>query len=62
MSKKLSRGIASWMLILAAVFFGYALQHPEGAFPWSNTVTLTIYLVYFVVMVVLFIAPFSQKK
>lgn len=62
MSKKLSRGIAGLMLILAAVFFCYALQHPEGAFPWSNTVTLTIYLVYFVVMVVLFIAPFPQKK
>ena len=59
MSKKVSRGIAGFMLVLAAVFFIYAVSHPEGSFPWSNWIT---YLIYLAVTVLLFIAPFSSKQ
>jgi transposase-like protein len=60
-TKKVSRIIATAMLILAVAFLGYALNHPEGAFPWSNTVTFILYGVYVAVMVILFIAPFKKK-
>lgn len=39
MSRKVSRTIGLSMLILAIAFVAYALRHPEGSFPWSNTVT-----------------------
>jgi ABC-type transport system involved in cytochrome c biogenesis permease subunit len=61
MTKKVSRIIATAMLILAAAFLGYALNHPEGAFPWSNTVTFILYGVYIAVMVILFIVPLRKK-
>ena len=57
MSKKVSRGSAGFMLVLAVVFFIYAVSHPEGSFPWSNTVTWLIYAVYATVTLVLLLAP-----
>ena len=60
LSKKKSRIIASIMLILAIVFFVFAITHPTASFPWSNAVTYFIYAVYFFIMVLLFIAP--RKK
>ena len=59
--KKACRMIASMMLIVAICFVGFALSHPEGAFPWSNTATYTIYGLYALVMIALFIAPFQGK-
>ena len=59
--KKTSRIAAGIMLMVAIGFFIYAINHPEGAFPWSNTMTYTIYGVYLLVMIVLFIAPFADK-
>ena len=61
MAKKLSRIIATIMLVLAVVFWWYALNHPEGSFPWSNTVTFSLYGVYIVAMIILYIAPFKKK-
>ena len=60
MRKKTSRITASVMLIVAVGFLWYAFQHPEGAWPWSNTVTFTLYRVYVVAMIILFIAPFKK--
>lgn len=60
--KKICRIIASVMASAAVGFIAYALNHPESAFPWDNTVTYTIYGSYFLVMIVLFIAPFKCKK
>ena len=62
MSKKVSRGIAGFMLVLAVVFFIYAVSHPEGSFPWSNWITDLIYGIYLAVTVLLFIAPFSSRQ
>lgn len=61
MTKKKSRIIAMIMLVAAAVFVLYALNHPEGSFPWSNAITYTLYGVYLLVMLVMAAAPFKRK-
>ena len=60
--KKVCRISASIMLVVAIGFIIFALNHPESVFPWSNTVTYTIYGIYALVMIVLFIAPFNSKN
>ena len=62
MTKKASRITAFSMLLAAAGFICYAFQHPEGAWPWSNTVTFALYGAYMIAMILLFIAPFKNKK
>ena len=59
--KKTCKIIASVMLVVAIGFIVFALNHPESVFPWSNTVTYTIYGLYALMMIVLFIAPFEGK-
>ena len=49
------------MLIVAIVFIMFALNHPEKSFPWNNTITCLLYGVYFLVTVVLLIAPKMKK-
>lgn len=61
-SKKESRIIAFIMLIGAIVFFAFAVTHPSSSFPWSNAVTYTIYIVYSLIMLILFIAPFKKRN
>lgn len=60
--KKPLRIVAVLMLILAICFFAFAITHPTADFPWSNTVTYVIYAVYILIMAVLFIASFKNKK
>ena len=50
------------MLALAIIFVGFALNHPEKSFPWSNTITYIIYGVYIIVMLLMFILPIIRKK
>ena len=57
MKKSISRIIGVIMLILAIVFIMFALNHSEKSFPWNNTITWLLYGVYFLVTVVLPIAP-----
>lgn len=38
--------IGLWMVIIAIVFIGYALGHPEESFPWPLEITYIIYIVY----------------
>lgn len=61
MKKSISRIIGLTMLIIAIVFIMFALNHPEKSFPWSNTITWILYGVYFLVTVVLLIAPKMKK-
>ena len=61
MKKRISRIIGLTMLIIAIVFIMFALNHPEKSFPWSNTITCLLYGVYFLVTVVLLIAPKIKK-
>ena len=62
MSKKACMIIAVVMLIVAVIFVIYALNNPQLAFRWSNTITYIIYLVYLVVMAAFFIAYFRKKS
>ena len=57
----MSRIIASIMLVIALGFIVYAINHPELSWPWSNAITFTIYGIYLLIMIVLFIAPFKNK-
>ena len=61
MKKSISRIIGVIMLIIAIVFIMFALNHPEKSFPWYNTITCLLYGVYFLVTVVLLIAPKMKK-
>ena len=61
MKKSISRIIGLTMLIIAIVFIMFALNHPEKSFPSSNTITWLLYGVYFLVTVVLLIAPKMKK-
>ena len=61
MKKSISRIIGVIMLIVAIVFIMFALNHPEKSFPWNSTITWLLYGVYFLVAVVLLIAPKMKK-
>ena len=61
MTKKISRIIGVIMMLVAVVFIVFALGHPEMSFPWSNTITYILYIVYLVAMVIFFVAPFKKK-
>ncbi len=61
MTKKTYRFIGIVMLVLATAFIIFAFSHPEMSFPWSNTITYLLYGVYFIVMVVMFVAPTKKK-
>ena len=61
MKKSTSRIIGLLMLIIAVIFIMFALNHPEMSFPWNNTITLLLYVLYFLVTVVLLIAPKMKK-
>lgn len=59
MRKKAARTAALIMLLAAVAFVVFALNNPQAGFPWSNTVSYTIYGAYAAVMLVLFLAPFG---
>ena len=61
MKKSISRIIGVIMLIVAIVFIVLALNHPEKSFLWNNTITWLLYGIYFLVTVVLLIAPKMKK-
>ena len=61
MKKSISRIIGVMMLIVAIVFIMFALNHPEKSFPWNNIITRLLSGVYFLVAVVLLIAPKIKK-
>lgn len=62
MTKKFSRRIACVLLLAAIGFLLFALFHPEMSFPWSNTITYTLYAGYLLVMVVFSLLLFSQNS
>ena len=61
MKKNTSRIVGLIMLIIAVAFIIFALNHPEMSFPWNNTITWLLYGLYFLVTVVLLIAPKMKK-
>ena len=61
MKKSTSRIVGLVMLIIAVAFIIFAVNHPEMSFPWNNTITWLLYGLYFLVTVVLLIAPKMKK-
>lgn len=61
MKKSISRIIGVIVLIVAIIFIMFAFNHPEKSFPWNNTITWLLYGIYFLVAVVLLIAPKMKK-
>jgi len=57
-----SRVIGIIMIVIAAAFTAFALQHPESSFPWSNTITYIIYGLYLIATVILLVAPLERKE
>lgn len=57
MNKKISRIIGIIMLVVAIIFLVFALNNPQASWNWNNTITYTLYIIYFVVMIFLLIAP-----
>jgi protein-S-isoprenylcysteine O-methyltransferase Ste14 len=53
------RIIGAIMAVAAIIFVIFALNHPEMSFPWNNTVTYGIYIMYGVVTAILLT---SKKK
>lgn len=39
------------MIVVAICFVVYALNNPQAGFPWGNSITYGIYLVYAVVTI-----------
>jgi Ca2+/H+ antiporter len=62
MKKKILLIIAVSMLIFGVAFFIYAINHPTLSFPWNNTITYSIYFIYFVCMIFCFIASKRINK
>jgi len=59
--KKTSWTIGLIMLIVAIAFVIFALTHPTASFPWSNTITYILYIVYFIGVIVFLLSPFRKK-
>ena len=60
-SKKLIT-IAVIMTLLAIILIVIALSHPELSFPWSNTVTYILYVLYMAAMIVIYILGIIKRN
>lgn len=54
--------ISLLMMVIAAIFFVFALNHPEMSFKWPNSITYIIYAVYFAIVVAMFILSIIFRK
>lgn len=50
------------LLVVAVVFFIYALRHPELSFPWNTQFTHILYGLYADAVILLFVLAFWKKK
>lgn len=62
MSKRVSRVIACIMLVIGVIFAVVVLNNPQLSWPWSNTITHFIDLIYLIVMDMLFAISFKKEK
>jgi len=49
------------MLIVAIGFIFFALNNPQASFPWSNSISYGIYVIYTIIMIACFIVFFHKK-
>ena len=61
MNRKIARAAGTVMLLAALCFLLYALNHPEGHFPWPGWVTCVFYAAWAAAAILLLIAPFGKK-
>lgn len=61
MIKKIARIIGIFMFFVSIYFIIIACNNPQMSFPWSNTITDIIYILWFVMMILFIIAPFEKK-
>ena len=62
MKRKTYLYVSVIMLLVAIGFVIYALNNSQASFPWSNTITYAIYLVYTGIMIGFFVlSRFSRK-
>lgn len=50
------------MVVAAICFVAYAIYHPWASFPWPNEITYTIYALYIVLTIFMFIKSVRVKK
>ena len=50
------------MIAAAILFFLCALNNPQASFPWSNTVSYTLYALYAVLTAAFFILGWKSRK
>lgn len=63
MSKsKIFFGIGCVLVLVAILFLIFAFNHPEMSFPWNNNVTLTLYGIYAVLTIAMFVLFAVLKK
>lgn len=55
MKRKLLKYTGIVMVVIATIFIIIAFNHPEFAWPWSNTVTYILYGLYLIVMSIMFV-------
>ncbi len=61
MNRKTSLMIGVSLLAVAICLIGYAGNHPEAAFPWSNRVTFMLYGMYIWLIFKFLLVPILQK-
>jgi len=49
------------IFLVATGFVIYAHNNPQASFPWSNTVTVSVYAVYIIVMIVCYVL-YKRRK
>ncbi len=50
------------MLVIAIAFVLFALNHPEASFPWGNSITYIIYMIYIIITISMFVLWRKSKN
>ncbi|MDE6567478.1 MAG: hypothetical protein K2K70_07080 [Lachnospiraceae bacterium] len=62
MIRKIARAMGLFMLFVAVIFIIVACNNPQMSFPWSNTITYMLYIVWLAIMILFIVAPFGTKN
>lgn len=62
MNKKIYRIVAIIMFLFLIGFILFAFNHPELSFPWQNSISYILYVLYIAVMIVFFVIDFINNK
>lgn len=62
MTRKITRVIGLFMLFVTVKFVIVACNNPQMSFPWSNTITYMLYIVWLAIMILCIVAPFEKMN